>query len=53
MWDEPAGEIDSLLVSAKKQDDLFARKGLTEKFVIHGQSQSFVARVNEPCPPKP
>jgi hypothetical protein len=38
MWDEPEGEIDSLLVSARKQDDLFARKGLTEKFVIHGQS---------------
>lgn len=38
MWDEPAGEIDSLLVSAKKQDELFSRKGLTERFVIHGQS---------------
>ncbi len=37
MWDEPEGEIDSLLVSAKKQDELFARKGLTEKFVIYGQ----------------
>lgn len=37
MWDEPEGEIDSLLVSAKKQDDLFARKGLTEKYVIYGQ----------------
>ncbi len=38
LWDEPEGEIDSLLVSAKKQDDLFSRKGLTEKFVVHGQS---------------
>jgi hypothetical protein len=38
MWDEPEGEIDSLLVSAKRQDELFNRKGLTEKFVIHGQS---------------
>jgi hypothetical protein len=38
LWDEPAGEIDSLLVSSKKQDELFSRKGLTEKFVIHGQS---------------
>ena len=38
IWDEPAGEIDSLLASSKKQDALFARKGLTEKFVIHGQS---------------
>lgn len=37
MWDEPEGEIDSLLVSAKKQDDLFTRKGLTEKYVIYGQ----------------
>jgi hypothetical protein len=38
MWDDPEPEIDSLLVSARKQDDLFNRKGLTEKFVIHGQS---------------
>jgi hypothetical protein len=37
MWDEPEGEIDSLLGSAKKQDDLFNRKGLTEKYVIYGQ----------------
>jgi hypothetical protein len=37
MWDEPEGEIDSLLVSARKQDDLFARKVLTEKYVIYGQ----------------
>ena len=35
-WDEPEGELDSLLVSARKQDDLFAKKGLTEKFVIYG-----------------
>lgn len=38
MWDEPEGEIDSLLVSARRQDELFSRKGLTEKFVIYGQS---------------
>jgi len=37
MWDEPEGEIDSLLVSARRQDDLFIRKGLTEKFVIYGE----------------
>jgi hypothetical protein len=34
-WDEPEGEIDSLLVSAKKQEDLFIRKGLSEKYVIY------------------
>ena len=34
MWDEPEGEIDSLLVSSRKQDDLFNRKGLTELFVV-------------------
>jgi len=36
LWDEPEGELDSLLVSARKQDELFAKKGLTEKYVIHG-----------------
>lgn len=36
LWDEPEGEIDSLLVSARKQDELFNRKGLTEKYVIYG-----------------
>ena len=36
MWDAPESEVDSLLVSAKKQDELFNRKGLTEKFVLHG-----------------
>lgn len=36
MWDEAEPEIDSLLVSAKKQDDLFSRKGLTESYVLHG-----------------
>lgn len=36
LWDEPEGELDSLLVSARKQDDLFAKKGLTEKYVIYG-----------------
>lgn len=38
LWDEPEGEVDSLLVSAKKQDDLFAKKGLTEKYVIYGEA---------------
>ncbi|HPS89633.1 MAG TPA: hypothetical protein PLC35_06645, partial [Methanosarcina vacuolata] len=38
MWDEPEGEIDSLLVSAKRQDELFNRKGLSEKYVIYGVS---------------
>ncbi len=38
LWDEPEGEIDSLLVSARKQDDLFERKGLTEKYVLLGAS---------------
>ena len=37
LWDEPEGEVDSLLVSAQRQDDLFARKGLTEKYVIYGE----------------
>ena len=38
MWDDQAPEIDSLLVSARRQDDLFIKKGLTEKYVIQGQS---------------
>jgi ABC-type cobalt transport system substrate-binding protein len=38
IWNEPEGEVDSLLVSAKKQDDLFAKKGLTEKYVIYGEA---------------
>ncbi len=36
IWDDPNPEIDSLLVSARKQDDLFTRHGLTEKYVING-----------------
>ena len=36
LWDEPEGEIDSLLVSARKQDELFNRKGLTEIYVLTG-----------------
>jgi len=39
LWDEPEGEIDSLLVSARKQDDLFNRKGLTEIYVLTGQNR--------------
>lgn len=38
LWDEPEGEIDSLLVSARKQDELFNRKGLTEMFVLTGRN---------------
>lgn len=38
LWDEPEGEIDSLLVSARKQDELFNRKGLTEIFVLTGRN---------------
>jgi hypothetical protein len=36
MWDDPAPEIDSLLVSARRQDELFNRQGLTERFVLNG-----------------
>lgn len=36
IWDEPEGEIDSLLGSSRKQDDFFERKGLTERYVIFG-----------------
>lgn len=39
LWDEPKGEIDNLLVSATKQIDLFDRKGLTEFYVLTGQSK--------------
>lgn len=38
LWDEPEGEIDSLLVSARRQDDLFNRKGLTEIYVLTGRN---------------
>jgi len=38
LWDEPEGEIDSLLVSSRKQDDLFTRKGLTEMYVLTGSN---------------
>lgn len=38
LWDEPEGELDSLLVSARKQDEFFAKKGLTEKYVIYGEA---------------
>lgn len=36
MWDEPEGEIDTFLVSAKRQDDLFNKKGLSERYVLLG-----------------
>ncbi|MFZ4400913.1 MAG: HNH endonuclease domain-containing protein [Bacteroidales bacterium] len=38
LWDEPEGEIDSLLVSARKQDELFNRKGLSEIYVLTGHN---------------
>lgn len=38
LWDEPEGEVDSLLGSSRKQDEYFAKKGLTEKYVIYGES---------------
>ena len=38
MWDTPEGEIDSLLVSARKQDDLFKHHGLTSKYVLTGNA---------------
>jgi hypothetical protein len=37
LWDDPSPEIDSLLVSAQKQDDLFKKHGLTEHYVLYGQ----------------
>jgi hypothetical protein len=36
LWDAPESEIDSLLVSAQKQDVLFTNKGLTERYVVSG-----------------
>lgn len=38
LWAEPEGELDSLLVSSTKQDEYFAKKGITEKYVIYGVS---------------
>ena len=38
LWDEPEGEVDALLGSARKQDDLFDRKGLTERYVVQGEA---------------
>lgn len=36
IWDMPEGEIDSILVSAKRQEDLFRRNGLTSLHVLTG-----------------
>lgn len=36
LWDEPEGTLDSLLVSAQKQNDLFDQKGLTINYVLTG-----------------
>jgi ABC-type cobalt transport system substrate-binding protein len=38
LWDEPEGEIDSLLVSAQKQNELFERKGLSITYVLTGHN---------------
>jgi hypothetical protein len=38
LWDEPEGELDSILVSAKRQDELFTRKGLSPMFVLTGNA---------------
>ena len=38
LWDDPDVEIDSLLVSAQKQENLFNRKGLTEVYVLSGKN---------------
>ncbi len=38
LWDEPEGDIDNLLVSAQKQNDLFNRKGLTITYVLTGRN---------------
>jgi hypothetical protein len=38
LWDEPEGEIDSLLVSSQKQNELFTRKGLTLTYVLTGHN---------------
>jgi hypothetical protein len=38
LWDEPEGEIDNLLVSAQKQDELYNRKGLTITYVLTGHN---------------
>ncbi|MGI4886185.1 MAG: hypothetical protein ACRYFR_14615 [Janthinobacterium lividum] len=35
-WDDNDLEIDPLLVSAQRQEELFARKGLTEHYVLMG-----------------
>lgn len=36
LWDDPDPAIDALLVSAKKQDELFINKGLTQNYVVYG-----------------
>jgi hypothetical protein len=38
MWDSPEGEIDSILASAKRQEELFRRNGLTSYYVLTGNS---------------
>lgn len=37
IWDDNDPDIDSLLSSAKKQSDLFSRKGLTSSYVLYGR----------------
>lgn len=38
LWDEPEGEVDNLLITSKRQEEFFNRKGLTEKYVISGEN---------------
>ena len=40
LWNLPEGEVDSLLVSAQKQEDLFNRNGLTTLYVLTGSSEN-------------
>jgi hypothetical protein len=37
MWDAPEGQMDDLLVSAQKQDELFRQHNLTARYVLTGQ----------------
>lgn len=39
MWDEPEGELDTMLISSQKQEDLFNKRGLTEKYVYMGHTK--------------
>jgi len=36
LWNEPEGELDTLLVSAVRHTDYFERKGISIKYVLSG-----------------